>query len=190
MPDFFFRPATIEIPRKSEASGFDWQYIDNPVLCDAIDEEVQHVRFLRNVLEQLRHTEDGRVDNPSYEMPLGLTLRAGFIRSTILYYTSIAEAVLLHHAERRGYGLPKKKTAWTFGQALKAWKGKPDVKLIWSDLEKLQSIRNQVHLLNKATSADSYFNDILKQEKQLFEAAERVLEALKGFKSERSASAS
>lgn len=192
--DFFFSPATINLPIKKALHWFSWVHIRDEQVRGAIAEEEQYLRFHLEVLDKLHFTEEGKIGHPPYVQKVGLTARAGLIRSTVLLYASITEAVLLYHAREHSYKLSPSTKHWSFGAAMRAWEnppgsGKPetDVAAVWKKVESLRQLRNHVHLFNKAGDHRGRFEWLLQREQKLLKAGEEVIGHLREIRSDVSA---
>ena len=148
--DLLFDNPTVSIPTVSDIEN-EWVNVPDKAVHKFIAREHQYLKLHAILLTQLRHTKNGDARNPAYKHKLDHNLRAGFIKAALLIAASICEAVLRSHAEKRGYSLPQKKRR-TFGAVLHAWKGKADVSGIYSDLQGLKDIRNNIHLFVAASS--------------------------------------
>ncbi|MDD5366307.1 MAG: hypothetical protein PHR30_13290 [Gallionellaceae bacterium] len=100
--DFFFQTPTFEIQPLKPVAVFRWQRLKNPAVQYAIAAEEQYLHFHLHMLNNLRHTEAGKLANPPYAYELGLSVRAGAVKAAILVAASIIEAALRTHAELRG----------------------------------------------------------------------------------------
>ena len=142
-----------------------WVNVRDLAVRSVISVEHQYLDFHRYLLSGLRHTS---AEFPADPIPIGLSVRAGAIKTTLFLGASIAEAALRAHAERRGYQLPPNRKHRTMGKVLEAWCTAPDVPQpelapIWNDLRELHDIRNNVHLY-KAVQDGTSFYDFLDSE--------------------------
>jgi hypothetical protein len=182
-------PATIALPSKSALADFGWEYIGDSDVRNTIAEEEQYLRFQIELLNKLHFTAAGAATCPTYKRKIGLTTRAGLIRSTLLLHASIAEATLLYHAAERGYGLPNKKYNWNLGTAMQAWKDpgserpRQDVQAIWATIDELRQLRNHVHLFNKARDFRGSFGWLLDREDELLRDGDRMINHLRELQS-------
>jgi hypothetical protein len=152
-----------------------WRNIPDAQARNVIAVEAQYLAFHHYLINSLRHQAIEGGD----AIPIGLSIRAGALKTATLLCASIAEAVLRAHAEARRYNLPTAAHRRTFGRVLRAWQlpdetPHPDIAPIWPQLQNLHSGRNTVHLY--ATIQDgSNFYDILQAENQALKEAEIVL---------------
>lgn len=158
-----------------------WSNVPDEQARNVIAVEAQYLEFHQYVVASVRHepVEGGE------RIPIGLSVRAGAIKTAILICASIAEAVLRAHAEARGYALPRNSRARTFGRVLGAWQERdgtphPDVAPIWEELQRLHEGRNNVHLYRAVDEGDNFY-DILDAEGQSLREAEAVLRTLQGL---------
>jgi hypothetical protein len=173
--DFFFRSPTFQIPALAPLAAFRWNRLDDQDVQHAIAAEEQYLAFHLFMLENLRHTEAGRVANPPYEYELGLSVRAGAVKAAVLMAASILEAALRAIAEKRGYPLspdPKKRT---FGNVIRAWENngtpRPDVAAIWPSVRAIHGVRNYVHLHVASAGGSARWQSVLDAEQQLLNSA-------------------
>jgi hypothetical protein len=178
--DFFFLNPTFEIQPLNTVAVFKWQRLKNPEVQYAIAAEEQYLRFHLYMLENLRHTQAGKLTQPPYKYKLGLSVRAGAVKAAILVAASIVEAALRTLAELRGYPLnddPKKRT---FGNVIRAWEEagapRPDVAAIWPNVKAMHEARNFVHLHKAAHDADAAWDNVLKEERALLDGALATIE--------------
>lgn len=160
-----------------------WRNVPDAGVRSMVAVEHQYLDFHLWQLHSIRHEpiEGGAA------IPIGLSLRAGALKTANLVCASIAEAVLRAHAERRGYSLPKHARHRTLGRILGAWQDAdgnphPDIAPIWEDLQRLYDGRNVVHLY-AALDRGSDFYDVLQAEQELLESSQRVIEFLQGLES-------
>lgn len=179
--DFYFNPHSHSIPSLA-GLRVHWSNVPNDDVVEAIATEAQYLDFHMYVLKSTKHTKHGCLTAPPYEYQLGLSVRAGAIKAALLLTASIAEAVLRAHAEKRSYPLAKDTKRRTFGNVLNAWKagGKPrkDIAAIWSDLERLRDVRNNVHLFKSAYDPSASFVQVLVEEKSLMGATNKIIDHL------------
>ena len=178
---FSLSPDEYQAPTIDELR-WEWRKIPDAEARNVIAVESQYLDFHRYLLASLRH----QATTGSDPIPLGLSIRAGALKTASLICASIAEAALRAHAESRGYQLPKNSWQRTFGKVLGAWQdagGEPlaDVQPIWDELQRLHSGRNNVHLY-RAIEDGSDFYDILNAEEASVTEGEKVLAHLKDIK--------
>jgi hypothetical protein len=177
---FSLSPDQYETP-SIESLRTEWSNIPHAEARGVIAVEAQYLAFHHYLLDSLRHQSMGGGE----AIPIGLSVRAGALKTATLRCASIAEAALRSHAEARGYGLPNDVNRRTFGKVLGAWQlpdgsPKPDVAPIWSHLRRLHNGRNTVHLY-ASIQAGSNFYDILQAEGQSLAEAEAVLAHLRNL---------
>lgn len=179
--DLLFNNPTFNVPTVKEIEA-EWANVPDKTVRTIIAREHQYLKLHGMMLTELRHTKEGEASKPSYKSKVDYNLRAGFIKAALLIAASICEAVLRAHAEKRGYSLPSKKKR-TFGAVLHAWNGKPDVAGIFTDLNDLKDIRNNIHLFVAASSATGDYKQVLVKEKAMFATARKLLKELMKLKS-------
>lgn len=180
--EFFFQPNEFEILPVDHYRE-QWSKIPLLEIRDAIALENQYLQFHVFMLYRLRHRQTGN----EYSAPVGLSLRAGAIKTTGLLCASIAEAALLAHAEHRQYKLPKNPRYRTFGRVLQSWQNedsspKSDIAPIWVCLQSLFSHRNTIHL-HKGVSEEQGFYDFLQDEHAFVGQARAAIKYLKTIES-------
>ncbi|MBI3532616.1 MAG: hypothetical protein HY068_09150 [Burkholderiales bacterium] len=184
--DFFFQNPTLEIQLLKPVAVFKWSHLNNSDVQYAIAAEEQYLQFHLYMLENLRHTEVGKVAAPPYSYELGLSVRAGAVKAAVLIAASIVEAALRALAEQRGYPLNKDPRRRTFGNVIAAWEdaGTPrtDVAAIWSQVKSLHEVRNFVHLHKAAGSAEAAWENVLKDERALLDGALNAIKHVSGIK--------
>ena len=185
--DFFFDPATVAIPTLSDLR-WKWSGVSDLTVREMIVQEEQYLTFHRAMLDRVRSTEAGAVRNPTWRLPLDISVRAGAVKAAALVCGSIAEAALRHHAERRSFPLPANPRHRTFGKVLAAWEisdsvPQPDVAEIWSEVKRLHDLRNNIHLFCAAEAGTADFNSVLAQEREILAAGERVVDHLAALRS-------
>jgi len=111
--DFLLEPAEYEVRAIGELRR-EWRNVPDRGALNLIAVEAQYLEFHRYLLESLRHCSGNGGD----AIRIGLSVRAGALKSPILLSASIAEAALRSHAERRGYPLPNNPRRRTFGRVL------------------------------------------------------------------------
>lgn len=167
--DFFFEPANCDIPTKAVLRN-EWCNIPNKNIIDVVAGEEQYFIFQRFLLDNLYFTKEGCACSSSkpYAKRLDWTVRAGAIKASILLASSIAEAVLRAHAEKRQLPLNADEKRRTFGNVLNAWLIQknpdvppPDIAQIWTELKDMQDSRNNVHLFKVSHSPDALFHRVL-----------------------------
>lgn len=178
---FFFEPETHEIPPLHLLRS-DWKNIPDIGARQAIAIEFQYLRFQAIVLKNVRHAQPGTIEG----FPLGLSVRAGALKSAILLVGSIAEAALRAHAEKRGIKLSEVPEKRTFGHVLYAWKNDskhfPSIQEIWDDLKTLHADRNNIHLYETIDKEDDFF-EILRREEGIGRCIVKVLNFLRELES-------
>ncbi len=127
------------------------------------------------------------ISNPPYAKQIGLSVRAGAVKSCILMCGSIAEASLRAHAEKRQYKLHARPNMRTFGNILLAWKSggnpRPEIASICSDLDYIRDTRNNIHLFKAASDPNSNFKQVLGSEQQLLGRVNGILSTLQQIQS-------
>lgn len=171
---FSLNPDQYDTP-SIDALRQEWRNIPDPQARNVIAVEAQYLAFHHYLINSLRHQAIDGGD----AIPIGLSVRAGALKTATLLCASVAEAALRAHAEARNYQLPPDPLRRTFGRVLKAWQlpdGPPhaDIAPIWDQLQRLHSGRNNVHLY-AAIQAESNFYDILEAEDQSLAEAKAVL---------------
>jgi hypothetical protein len=179
---FWFEPAHYEAPTIAELRQ-EWCNIPLAEARNVIAVENQYLHFHHYLIAAIRH--QSIVGGPL--LPLGLSLRAGALKAASLICASIAEAALCAHAEVRGYELPRKPWQRTFGKVLRAWQDKlerprADVAEVWSELQRLHSGRNDVHLYRAAADGNDFYAILAAEEASVHEA-QRVIAHLKDLRS-------
>lgn len=179
---FSLDPAEYQVPAIDELR-WEWRNIPDADARNVIAVEAQYLDFHRYLLGSLRHRDAAG----GAAIPLGLSVRAGALKTATLVCASIAEAALRAHAERRGYALPPNPRHRTFGKVLGAWQeadGAPraEVAAIWAQLQGLHSGRNNVHLYG-AIEQDGGFYELLESETQALAHADQVLTLMKALES-------
>lgn len=173
--DFFFQNPTFEIQPLKPVAAFKWQHLQNPEVQYAIAAEEQYLHFHLYMLNNLRHTKVGLVNQPPYVYELGLSVRAGAVKAAVLVAASIIEAALRALAELRGYSLKEDPRRRTFGNVINAWEenGAPrdEVTDIWSDVKAMHEVRNFVHLHKAAQENEGAWANVLQSEQTLLEGA-------------------
>mgnify|MGYP001347553785 CR=1 FL=1 len=180
--DFFFQTPTFEIQPLRSVAVFKWQRLKNPEVQYAIAAEEQYLHFHLYMLNNLRHTEAGKLAQPPYAYELGLSVRAGAVKAAILVAASIVEAALRALAELRGYPLNKDPRRRTFGNVIGAWESAgvpyPDVTGIWPNVKAMHEVRNFVHLHKAAGDAEAAWEVVLKEERALLDGALIAIESV------------
>jgi hypothetical protein len=179
---FSLDPAEYQVPTVSELRR-EWRNVPDPDARNVVAVEAQYLEFHRYLLASLRH----RDVEGSVPIPIGLSVRAGALKTATLLSACIAEAVLRAHAERRGYALHADPRRRTFGNVLRGWlqsdaTPRPEVAPIWTHLQALHSGRNNVHLY-RVLDTDDDFYDLLAAETQSLADADTVLSTLKSLTS-------
>ncbi len=178
--DFFFVNPTFEIQPLRPVAVTKWQHLRNADVQYAIAAEEQYLCFHLFMLDNLRHTQAGRLADPPYKYELGLSVRAGAVKAAVLVAASILEAALRALAEARGYTLNADPRRRTFGNVIQAWKirdaPRPEVAGIWSHVLAIHEVRNFVHLHKAAGTPNAAWDEVLQSERQLLTGA---LEAIR-----------
>lgn len=181
MPRIFsFSPDQYDSPLIG-ALRHEWRNIPDAQARNVIAVESQYLAFHHYLLNSLRHQALDGGD----AIPIGLSVRAGALKTATLLCASIAEAALRAHAEARNYNLPADLRRRTFGRVLGAWQlpgniPQPDVAPIWDQLQRLHSGRNTVHLYAAIQDGGNFY-DILQAESQSLAEAESVLAHLRNL---------
>jgi hypothetical protein len=179
---FHFDPSVHSVPAVAELRHA-WRNVPDDDARNLIAVEAQYLEFHRYLLESIRHAPvEGGV-----AIPLGLSVRAGALKTATLVCASIAEAALRAHAERRGYKLPPNERHRTFGRVLGAWQlpdgtPRPEVAAIWPTLQALHSGRNNIHLYHAAETGGDFY-DLLESECQMLKDADAALEHIRALES-------
>jgi hypothetical protein len=143
--------------------------------------EEQYLKFQRHLLENLQSVPSGSSRYaPSL---LALSLRAGAVKSYIVFASSIIEGALAAWGENLGLTTtPGSLYKKTLGGLLSKWEsgGTPRVVVapIWAHLQLLKEYRNFIHLARAAASPDAYWQQILDREAELLTAADETIEYL------------
>ena len=178
--DFFFNAPTYQVQSLKPVAVFKWSHLKNPEVQYSIAAEEQYLDFHLYMLNNLRHTEAGKLAHPPYVYELGLSVRAGAVKAAILVAASVIEAALRAHAELRGYSLNKDPRRRTFGNVIRAWEDAgaphPDVAAIWAHVQAMHEVRNFVHLHKAAGTADAAWGNVLAEERALLEGALNAIE--------------
>ena len=177
---FSLNPDQYDTP-SIDAMRYEWRNIPDFQARNVIAVESQYLAFHHYLLDSLRHQALDATD----AIPIGLSVRAGALKTATLLCASIAEAALRAHAEARNYNLPPDLRKRTFGMVLRAWQlpgnvPHADVAPIWDQLQRLHSGRNTVHLYAAIQAAGSFY-DILQGENQSLTEAEAVLVHLRNL---------
>ena len=177
---FFLRPDQYDIPTV-DTLRYEWRNVPDSQARNVIAVEAQYLAFHQYLINSLRHQNIAGGD----AIPIGLSVRAGALKTATLLCASIAEAALRAHAEARNYDLPAAAYRRTFGRVLRAWQlpdgmPQPDVAEIWPQLQNLHDGRNTVHLYAAINDGNNFY-DILQAESQSLAEAEIVLTHLKSL---------
>lgn len=177
---FLLNPDQYDTP-SIEALRQEWCNVPDVQARNYIAVEAQYLAFHQYLINSLQH----RALNGGDAIPIGLSIRAGALKTATLLCASIAEAALRAHAEARQYDLPADPRQRTFGKVLGAWKmprndPREDIAPIWPQLQRLHSGRNTVHLY-AAIHAGGSFYDILQAETQSLVEGEAVLVHLRNL---------
>lgn len=189
--DFFIEPSTFDIPKKFQLRE-QWKNIPNTNIIDVVAGEEQYLIFQRFLLDHILFTKEGGYpESITYRKNLDLSVRAGAVKATVLLASSITEAVLRAHAEKRNYRLHVNPYSRTFGNVIKAWllSKNPeiphsDISDIWSELKGMQETRNNVHLFKAANDSEAVFQRVLELENNTLNNIDKVLLHLKNLISE------
>lgn len=179
---FSFDPEEFSVSSIENFRG-QWANVPDTEARNVIAVESQYLEFHQYLIEGVRHEPLEGGDR----IRIGLSVRAGAIKTAILICASIAEAALRAHAEARGYDLPRSSRAKTFGRVLGAWQQQnrnphPDVAPIWDQLQRLHQGRNNVHLYRTVDEKENFY-DILDAESRSLREAEEVLRTLQELRS-------
>lgn len=179
---FSLDPAEYDVPAINQLR-LAWRNVPDSDARNVIAVEAQYLEFHRYLLTSLRH----RPVQGGDAIPIGLSVRAGALKSATLVCACIAEAALRAHAERRGYALPVDPHRRTFGTVLRAWKQangqpQPEIAPIWGRLQALHSGRNNIHLY-RVIENNGDFYDLLQSEQQSLTDADSILTALRALTS-------
>lgn len=171
--DLFFEPPTFNVPPLAMLRAFQWNGLPEKVK-EYVAIEEQSLRFNIQMLKQARHTRAGAYPGSiPYNRPLGLSLRAAFVKSVILQSASIVEAVMRHVAEERGYPLPSNPKHRTMGKVLFAWSEgdmdipRSDISSQWTLIRKIHDIRNNIHIFKAVDDPTASVESILQDEDAL-----------------------
>lgn len=179
MRTFTLNNPNFDIP----ASGgllFRWAGLDMEIAHQLAFEE-QYLQFQRHLLENLQSIPAG---NTTYKpSKLSLSVRAGAVKSYIVFACSIIEGALAAWGESLGLtSSPGSLYKQTLGGLLRSWEcgGKPrsEVAPIWGHLQLLREYRNFIHLARAASSPDAYWQQILDREVELLRAVDESIEYL------------
>jgi hypothetical protein len=181
MRRFTLRNSDYEVP-KAGLLLFRWGALDMRIANQLAFEE-QFLNFQRHLLENLQSSPTENPDRPS--RPLSLSLRAGAIKSYVVFASSIIEGALAAWGENvvltKNPGSLYKKT---LGGLLNAWEvdGQPreEVQPIWDHLQLLKNHRNFIHLGNAANDPAAYWQEIIDNEAELLSAVDNVINYLSG----------
>lgn len=179
---FSLDPPEYQVPAIAELRR-DWRNVPDSDAVNVIAVEAQYLEFHRYLLASLRHRDIAG----GAAIPIGLSVRAGALKTATLICASIAEAALRAHAERRGYPLPANPRHRTFGKVLGVWEQPGDtpraeVAAIWPQLQSLHTGRNNIHLY-KVVENNGEFYDLLHSEEQSLNDADNVLATLRALTS-------
>lgn len=110
---FSFSPDEYDTP-SMHVLRQEWRNIPDAQARNVIAVEAQYLAFHHYLISSLRHQAIEGGD----AIPIGLSVRAGALKTATLLCASIAEAALRAHAEARHYGLPVAAHRRTFGRVL------------------------------------------------------------------------
>jgi hypothetical protein len=126
------------------------------------------------LVESIRHADPVA---PDKRIPIGLSVRAGAVKTAVMICGSIIEAVLRAHAEKRGIKLDKEPNRRTLGNVIYSWKKNEQqfsvIAPIWEDLKVLLDSRNDIHLYKSIDEKE--FDAIVVSEEQLLNKARKVV---------------
>jgi hypothetical protein len=179
---FSLDPAEYQVSAIDELR-WEWRNVPDADARNVIAVEGQYLKFHRYLLTSLRHRDSAG----GATIPLGLSVRAGALKTATLVCACISEAALRAHAERRGYPLHGDPHRRTFGNVLLAWQQydgtpRPEVASIWPHLNALHSGRNNIHLYRVVETGGEFY-DLLQAETQSLIDADNVLPTLKALAS-------
>ena len=163
-------PKEFDIPTLDDLTSRWWK-IPSTKIRSVIAVENQYFEFQKYLLASLKAS----TYSSGYRMPphrLGLSVRAAFVKNSILSCISMAEAALFAHGEARGYPLPTNSRQCYYSKILEVWK----------DLWTLNETRNFVHLYRLVEDKVNWKN-ILEKEKECLSKAEKILDHLQKLKS-------
>lgn len=173
--DFYFLNPTFTIQSLRPVAAFKWQHLPDEDIKYSIAAEEQYLNFHLYMLENIRHTEAGRLSNPTYVYELGLSVRAAAVKAAVLIAASIIEAALRVLAEAKGYPLNDEPRRRTFGNVIKALEQngapRPDVAEIWPAVKAMHEVRNFVHLHKAAKDGNAAWENMLNSEQALLSGA-------------------
>lgn len=152
--------------------------------------EEQYLSLQRHLLKNLITTDWANnsdcANKSESEQQLKSSLRAGAIKSYVVFSASIIEGVLAALAEK--FDLPKKNIRrdffkMTLGELLEFWmsngKAKAQIEDICSDLELIIEYRNFIHLQNASNNPKAYWQAINKNEAQLLAKIDKTIKHLR-----------
>lgn len=171
---FLFDQDAFELPTVEDLR-VEWRNVPDSRVRNVIAVEAQYLAFHQFLIRSIRH----QAIEGSDPIPIGLSVRAGALKSESLLCASIVEAALRCHAEARGLPLSVDQRRRTFGNVLSAWElspGRPhaDLAPIWPDLRDMHLGRNTVHL-HAALQGGGNFYDLLEEEERSLASKEVVL---------------
>ena len=178
---FTFALDTFGIQTLHSLQGY-WKNIPDPDAKKAIATENQYYLFHRFLLESLRHEHP---TNKTHKFPLGLSVRAGALKTCRLLTASIVEAALRAHAENLGIQLKGNPTLMDIINRIKKSEHKAKFSEILPLAKKLNAARNDVHLYHQIDKARD-FATILASEIQMHADDESIIFLLRSLKTNQS----
>lgn len=188
LPQPFTRTWTFNDPSHNPVQIDDlrdkWQYIPDENIKSLICADEQFLIMHRFLTRELRSKGNKAGHDDLRE--LGLSLRAGMIRTEVFLIGGIAEAALRAHA--KSLSLPKLKEGATFKSLLDAWRehGQGDLLPIEKELDDLRLARNTIHLYVALKAAkemgETFWRTVVEGEAKTVEIGEKVIGFLKLFR--------
>ena len=178
MRTFCFTQPDISLPRLT-ALEIQWAGIPGDALRKAVCAQHQYYLFHLEILDNLAHRSPAAPGGAC--KPLGLSVRAGALKTLWLLVGAIAEAVLQAHATKRGLVRPGENPRFT--DTLKTLgKGDGNLAETLRLADQLRKARNDVHLY-KAVATQRDFKKILAEEARQRQDASRLLLLLQSMRS-------
>lgn len=164
-------------PESAFVHIFTYGSLSDGELIPQICFQEQGLGFLRYLIENLQSSDE---DQPHHTVFLGLSLRAALVKMYVTGIAAVVEAVLVDVGKKRGYKIPDNESVRTFGKALKAWDiaGKCELASVWVELQTIYKYRNFLHLGNAARNKDAYWGEIIVNEKNIFSACDKSMNAI------------